>query len=289
MEPIISVQNLVAHYGTRPVLQGVSMDVHRGQTMVILGGSGSGKSTLLRHIVGLETPTSGFVYIMGHDFCRLPERELNQIRRKMGMSFQGSAMFNSMTVGDNVALPLREHTELEESTIQIITRMKLEQVGLAGFENYMPSQLSGGMKKRAAVARAMAMDPEILLFDEPSAGLDPIIAAGIDELIVKLKQAFGMTIVVVTHELASAFLIADRITMVHKGRVIASGTREEIQGSTQPRVRQFLDRVPDDESLEASDYVQALLGTEGDAGRNGKTAESARPELQKRAGSAGSI
>ena len=289
MEPIISVQNLVAHYGTRLVLQGVSMDVHRGQTMVILGGSGSGKSTLLRHIVGLETPTSGTVYIMGHDFCRLPERELNQIRRKIGMSFQGSAMFNSMTVGDNVALPLREHTELEESTIQIITRMKLEQVGLAGFEDYMPAQLSGGMKKRAAVARAMAMDPEILLFDEPSAGLDPIIAAGIDELIVKLKQAFGMTIVVVTHELASAFLIADRITMVHKGRVIASGAREEIRGSTQPRVRQFLDRVPDDESLEASDYVQSLLGTEGESGRNDRAAESASPKLQKRAGSAGSV
>ena len=289
MEPIISVQKLVAHYGTRPVLHGVSMEVHRGQTMVILGGSGSGKSTLLRHIVGLEKPTSGSVYVMGHAFCRLQERELNQIRRKMGMSFQGSAMFNSMTVGDNVALPLREHTELEESTIQIITRMKLEQVGLVGFENYMPAQLSGGMKKRAAVARAMAMDPEILLFDEPSAGLDPIIAAGIDELIVKLKQAFGMTIVVVTHELASAFLIADHITMLEKGQIIARGTREEIQGSTHPRVRQFLDRVPEDASLEASDYVQALLGTGGESGRNDKTAEPAGPELRGRAGSAGSL
>ena len=230
MEPIISAQSLVSHYGTRLVLDRVSMEVQRGETMVILGGSGSGKSTLVRHLVGLERPTSGSVCIMGHDICRLPERELNQIRRRMGMSFQGSALFNSMTVGDNVALPLREHTELEESTIQIIARMKLEQVGLAGFDSYMPAQLSGGMKKRAGVARAMAMDPEILLFDEPSAGLDPIIAAGIDDLIVKLKQAFGMTIVVVTHELASAFLIADRITVLDKGRIIASGTREGNSG-----------------------------------------------------------
>ena len=287
MEPIISAQSLVSHYGTRLVLDRVSMEVQRGETMVILGGSGSGKSTLVRHLVGLERPTSGSVCIMGHDICRLPERELNQIRRRMGMSFQGSALFNSMTVGDNVALPLREHTELEESTIQIIARMKLEQVGLAGFDSYMPAQLSGGMKKRAGVARAMAMDPEILLFDEPSAGLDPIIAAGIDDLIVKLKQAFGMTIVVVTHELASAFLIADRITVLDKGRIIASGTREEIQVSTQPRVRQFLDRVPDTETVPGEDYIQTLLGASGEPDQEGKTGKPAGSAL--RAGSAGSL
>jgi len=163
-----------------------------------------------------------------------------------------------MTVGENVALPLREHTELEESTIEIIVRMKLEQVGLAGFEDYLPSQLSGGMKKRAAVARAMAMDPEILFFDEPSAGLDPIIAAGIDNLIVKLKEAFRITIVVVTHELASAFLIADRLVLIDKGNIVALGTKEELRSSAHPRVRQFLDRVPEPEVSEELDYLQML-------------------------------
>jgi len=260
MEVVVSVEGLVTHYGQRLILDRVSMEARRGETMVILGGSGSGKSTLLRHIVGLEKPTSGVIRIFGKDIGKLSEEEFNQIRRKMGMSFQGSALFNSMTVGDNVALPLREHTDLEESTIQIMTRMKLEQVGLAGCENHMPSELSGGMKKRAGVARALAMDPEVLLFDEPSAGLDPVIAAGIDELIVKLKAAFGMTIIVVTHELASAFLIADHITVLDKGRVIAAGTREEIQASQHPRVRQFLDRRPDSEMPAGERYVQELLG-----------------------------
>ena len=255
----IAIRDLVTHYGQRKVLYGINLDIRRGETMVILGGSGSGKSTLIRHIVGLEHPTSGSIYVFGHDICRLSEQEFNQIRRKIGMSFQGSALFNSMTIGENVALPLREHTELEEPTIRIMTRMKLEQVGLAGFEEYFPSQLSGGMKKRAGVARALAMDPEILLFDEPSAGLDPIIAAGIDDLIVKLKSAFQMTIVVVTHELASAFLIADRITVLDKGRLIATGIKKEIKASAHPRVRQFLDRVPDQEKEAAEDYLDSLL------------------------------
>ncbi len=265
--PIISVKNLVTHYGDRQVLHDVNMDVQRGETMVILGGSGSGKSTLLRHIVALERPTSGSIHIMGQDICSIREDQLNDLRRKMGLSFQGSALFNSMSVGDNVALPLREHTKLEESTIQIMTRLKLEQVGLAGFEDYMPAQLSGGMKKRAGVARAMAMDPEILLFDEPSAGLDPVIAAGIDDLILKVKSAFGMTIVVVTHELASAFLIADRITVLDKGRIIANGTREEIRASTHVRVRQFLDRVPDSEKA-GDAYVETLVSGEGAPAEN---------------------
>jgi phospholipid/cholesterol/gamma-HCH transport system ATP-binding protein len=178
----------------------------------------------------------------------------------MGISFQSGALFGSMTVGENVALPLREHTQLDESTIEIMVRLKLEQVGLSGYEDYMPSQLSGGMKKRAAIARAMAMDPEILFFDEPSAGLDPIIAAGIDELLLKLKEAFKMTIVVVTHELASAFLIADRMILVDKGNVVALGTPAEMKASTQPRVRQFLDRVPEPEMAREMDYLQILTG-----------------------------
>jgi len=257
-EPIISLRDLRVSYGDREILHGISFDVLSSETLVILGGSGSGKSTLLRTLVGLEKPTSGEILIKGRDLAKASASEMDEIRRKMGMSFQGGALFGSMTVGENVALPLREHTRLENSTIEIILRLKLEQVGLEGFEYYVPSQLSGGMKKRAAVARALAMDPEILLFDEPSAGLDPIIAAGIDQLIVQLKRAFRMTIIVVTHELASAFLIADRMLLIDKGNVIALGTREEIRGSTQPRVRQFLDRIAEPEISGEMDYLQML-------------------------------
>jgi len=255
---VISTRDLHVNYGTREILHGINFDVRRGETVVILGGSGSGKSTLLRTLVGLEAPSSGHIWIKGRDMASTPRAELDEIRKKIGMSFQGGALFGSLTVGENVALPLKEHTKLEESTIEIILRLKLDQVGLAGFEDYMPSQLSGGMKKRAAVARALAMDPEILFFDEPSAGLDPIIAAGIDELILELKKAFRMTIIVVTHELASAFLIADRMVLVDKGYVVAMGTTEEMRASNHPRVRQFLDRVAEPEVAHELDYLQML-------------------------------
>jgi phospholipid/cholesterol/gamma-HCH transport system ATP-binding protein len=261
----LSVRNLRVRYGDREILHGVSFDVPRGQTLVILGGSGSGKSTLLRTLVGLERPSAGEIWINGQNISKISNEQLDDIRKKMGLSFQGGALFGSMTVGENVALPLREHTHLEESTIGIIVRLKLEQVGLAGFENYNPSQLSGGMKKRAAVARALSMDPEILFFDEPSAGLDPIIAAGIDNLILKLQKAFRMSIVVVTHELASAFLIADRMLLINKGDIIAQGTKEEMQNSTQPRVRQFLDRIAEPEVEGEMDYLQMLTGETPDA------------------------
>src|ERR1700752_3425249 len=254
----ISVRDLRVNYGAHEILHGISFDVHRGETLVILGGSGSGKSTLLRTLVGLEKPSSGEIWIKGKDMAKISHDEMDEIRKRMGMSFQGSALFGSMTVGENVALPLREHTKLEDSTIEIMLRLKLEQVGLAGFEYYMPSQLSGGMMKRAAVARAMAMDPEILFFDEPSAGLDPIIAAGIDQLIVELKKAFRMTIIVVTHELASAYLIADRMVLIDKGNIVAVGTTEEMRSSVNPRVRQFLDRVPEPDVEGEMDYLQAL-------------------------------
>jgi len=225
---------------------------------VIMGGSGSGKSTLVRTLIGLEKPSAGHVSIMGKDVAAIGEAELDEVRKKIGMSFQGGALFGSMTVGENVGLPLREHTKLEDSTIEIMVRLKLEQVGLEGFEYYMPSQLSGGMRKRAAVARALAMDPEILFFDEPSAGLDPIIAAGIDQLILELRRAFHMTILVVTHELASAFLIANRIVLIDRGNILAIGTTAEMQSSSEPRVRQFLDRVPEIETARESDYLRAL-------------------------------
>jgi phospholipid/cholesterol/gamma-HCH transport system ATP-binding protein len=257
-EPMISVRDLHVKYGTTEILHGVSFDVRRGETLVIMGGSGSGKSTLVRTLIGLEKPSSGHVLIKGKDVAAIGEAELDEVRKKIGMSFQGGALFGSMSVGENVGLPLREHTKLEDSTIEIMVRLKLEQVGLEGFEYYMPSQLSGGMRKRAAVARALAMDPEILFFDEPSAGLDPIIAAGIDQLILELKRAFHMTILVVTHELASTFLIADRIVLIDRGNILAIGTTAEMQSSTQPRVRQFLDRVPEIETARESDYLRAL-------------------------------
>ena len=257
-EPVISLRNLRVSYGDREILHGVTFDVLQGETLVILGGSGSGKSTLLRTLVGLEKPTAGQISIKGRDLAKTSAAEMDEIRRKIGMSFQGGALFGSMTVGENVALPLREHTRLEDSTIEVMLRLKLQQVGLEGFEYYAPSQLSGGMKKRAAVARALAMDPEILFFDEPSAGLDPIIAAGIDELILELKRAFRMTIIVVTHELASAFLIADRMLLIDKGNIVAIGTTEEMRSSAQPRVRQFLDRVPEPEISGEMDYLQML-------------------------------
>jgi len=254
--PAISLRDLRVSYGEIEILHGIQFDVIAGETLVILGGSGSGKSTLLRTIVGLEKPTSGQIWINGVEITAVSEAELYKIRKKTAISFQGGALFGSMTVGENVALPLREHTKLEDSTIEIMLRLKLEQVGLAGFEYHMPSQLSGGMKKRAAVARALAMDPEILFFDEPSAGLDPIIAAGIDHLILGLKRAFRMTIVVVTHELASAFLIADRMVLLDKGNIVAIGTTKEIRSSVHPRVRQFLDRVPELDVEGEIDYLQ---------------------------------
>jgi len=262
----IAIRNLAASFGAREILNDINLDILRGETFVILGGSGCGKSTLLRMIVGLMRPTRGQIWINGLDITQLSEEEFNELRKKIGMAFQNSALFNSMTVGENVALPLREHTDLEDSTIQIMTRIKLDQVGLSGCDPLMPSQLSGGMRKRAGIARAMAMDPEILLFDEPSAGLDPIIAAGIDELILKLKQAFRMTIVLVTHELASAFLLADRIAMLDKGAILFVGTPEEFRSCMIPRVRQFLERRADEESQDVEQYLRSLTREASPAG-----------------------
>jgi phospholipid/cholesterol/gamma-HCH transport system ATP-binding protein len=258
-DPIISIRNLQTHYGPRQILKDINLDIYRSETMVILGRSGCGKSTLLRHIIGLAKPTSGQIVIKGHDIVQLSEDEMTPVLRKIGMLFQGAALFNSMSVGENVALPLREHTQLEPTTIKIMTRMKLEQVGLGGFEDFMPAQLSGGMKKRAGLARAIAMDPEILFCDEPSAGLDPVVAMGIDKLILKLNQAFKMTIVVVTHELASVFEIADRIAMLHNGAVEAIGTPEELRANPNPIVQQFLNREADADELDREKYLRSLV------------------------------
>lgn len=256
--PLISVQDVRVQFGDREVLKNVNLDIYAGDTMVILGGSGSGKTTLLRNIMALNRPDSGHIYFKGIDITTCSAEQLSEMRKVMGVSFQSAAMFNSMTVGDNVALPLREHTKLAEPTIRLMTQMKLGQVGLGGVEDLLPSQLSGGMRKRASVARALAMDPEILVFDEPSAGLDPIIAAGIDELILDLKEAFKMTIIIVTHEMTSAFMIADRMCMLYKGEIVAEGSAEEIQGSQHPRVRQFLERRADEPDNDGPNFVTGI-------------------------------
>jgi phospholipid/cholesterol/gamma-HCH transport system ATP-binding protein len=227
-------------------LDGLNLDVERGETMVLLGGSGSGKSTLLRQIIGLERPKSGSVVVKGVDITRCSPAELKEVRHSIGVAFQSAALFNSLSVENNVALPLREHTRLAPSIISLMVWMKLAVVGLADFGKLLPQELSGGMKKRGAVARALALDPEILVLDEPSAGLDPIVAAELDELILLLKQAFQMTVIVVTHEMPSALRIADRIAMLHKGKFIAVGTKDAVGTSQDPRVRHFLDRIPED-------------------------------------------
>ena len=242
---IISIRDLVVEYDHRRVLDGLELDVEPGEIMVLLGGSGSGKSTLLRQILGLEHPNSGSIVIKGTDITRCSPADLTKVHRNLGVAFQSAALFNSLSIEENVALNLREHTALAPTIIDLIVWMKLAIVGLADFGKLHPQELSGGMKKRAAVARALALDPEILVFDEPSAGLDPIVAAELDELILFLKNTFKITALVVTHELSSAFRIADRIAMLSNGKFLAVGTRAEIKASQHPQIKQFLNGIPD--------------------------------------------
>lgn len=261
-DPIIVVEDLVVRYGERTVLDGISFEVRQGEVFVILGGSGSGKTTLLRNLVGLMRPAAGRILIKGEDFTAMSEDERIEQRKNIGMCFQGSALLQSISLADNVALPLREHTKLEESTIDIMTKIKLELVGLGGCEQFLPSELSGGMRKRAGIARAMAMDPEIIFYDEPSAGLDPIVAAGIDQLIRKMQETFKLTSVVVTHEMESVKLIADTVCMLKGGRVVGIGALEDLERSDHPYVRQFFARRPDDDEAGDSAYARALTGLE---------------------------
>ena len=260
-DAVISIRGVSMSYGARPVLEGVDLDVCRGEILVLLGGSGSGKTTLLKHVLGLAKPEAGSITINGVDITCCSQSELGAVRRRIGVAFQGGALFNSMSVEDNVALPLRELTRLADSTIRLMVWMNLIAVGLSDAGSLYPPELSGGMKKRAALARAMALDPEILILDEPSAGLDPIVSAGLDELILFLNRTFGVTILVVTHELESAFHIADRVAMLYQGRLITVDRKEQFAGHAHPRIRQFLDRQPDAmPRVAAEKFIASYLG-----------------------------
>jgi phospholipid/cholesterol/gamma-HCH transport system ATP-binding protein len=256
---VVEVEGLVTHYGERQILNGVSLSVREGEVLVIMGASGSGKSTLLRYLLALERPTAGTVRVLGQDVFNCAPSEMYELRKEIGVAFQQGALFSSMTVGDNIRLPLREHTDLDAKTIRIMARLKLEVVNLAGFENLMPSELSGGMLKRAALARAVIMDPKLLFCDEPSAGLDPAVAAALDELILRLRTALGMTVVIITHELESAFKIADRIVVLDEGDILTIGTVDEVKNCDNERVQNLLNRRIKVEELDPDAYLRRLL------------------------------
>ena len=259
--PVIQVRDLTSHYGEYRVLHKINLDVYPREIVAIMGHSGSGKTTLFRHLLGLKAASSGDVNILGQDLSALRKKELYALRRKIGVAFQNGALFSSLNVRDNVALPLREHTRLDNNTIRIMTRMKLDFMKLAEFEELMPSQLSGGMLKRAGLARAVVMDPQLLFFDEPSAGLDPVTSAGLDKLILDLRDALGMTIVIITHELQSVFNVADRITVLDHGEQIMTGTQAEVRAHDDPRIVNMLNRKPQDEKFDAEAYIERLTKT----------------------------
>ena len=247
---MIKLENLCKSYNDKVVLNNINLEIADGETLAIIGGSGSGKSTLLRLMIGLIKPTSGHIWLEGKDLAVMNEKELDEIRLHMGMVFQYSALFDSMTVGDNVAFGLREHTDYSEKEISAIVKDKLEVVGLPGTAAMMPDELSGGMKKRVSLARAIAFGPEIIFYDEPSSGLDPIMTDKIDDLIISTQKRLGVTSVVVTHDMASAVKIADRIAMVHEGELIAVDTVDNFRRINEPRVRAFLRELYIDEGVQ---------------------------------------
>jgi phospholipid/cholesterol/gamma-HCH transport system ATP-binding protein len=248
-EPLIQVRDLVAGYGEEVILEGISFDVFEGEIFVVLGGSGCGKSTLLKHLVGLYPPLSGRIIIDGEDISGRNPAALQKVLRRIGVLYQSSALLGSMTIAENVALPIAEYIDLDPAALSSLVRMKLNLVGLEGYENHLPSEISGGMKKRAGLARAMALNPKILFFDEPSAGLDPITSAGIDNLIIHLNRSLGTSMVIVTHELPSIFAVAHRVIMLDKRTkgIIAEGDPKQLRDhSNDPAVRHFFNREPED-------------------------------------------
>ncbi|HOX36521.1 MAG TPA: ABC transporter ATP-binding protein [Candidatus Brocadiia bacterium] len=256
-ETVVEVRDLVVKYEKREILHRVSLDVYGQECLAIMGQSGCGKTTLLRTIIGLVKPTSGIVKVHGRDVGGMSRREYREFCQTFGMLFQGGALFQSMNILDNVAFPVREHTRLADSVIKIMARMKLELVGLEDAEKLLPSELSGGMRRRAGLARALVMDPKLVFLDEPTSGLDPVIAAGIDELILKIKRAFQTTVVIVTHDIESGFRVADRMCIVQGGNIVAIGAPEEIKKSEHPYVKRFLNRQP--EEFEKDDQYIARL------------------------------
>ena len=265
--PILEVRDLVKGFGTRLILNGVSFHVLRGETLVIMGGSGCGKSTLLRHLIGAIQPDSGSVRLFGEDITRLPGPELDAIRRRFGVLFQSGALLQSLTVGENVALPIQEHSHVDDTIVDLMVKMKLELVGLTGFEDLKPAEISGGMKKRVALARALALDPELLFSDEPTSGLDPVMTAVVDKLTQDLTRKLGMTAVVVTHDMTSAFRIGTRMIMLgtgaRQGKIIAEGTPQEILHHPDPMLQQFIKGEADGPiplRLSKGDYLKRLLG-----------------------------
>jgi phospholipid/cholesterol/gamma-HCH transport system ATP-binding protein len=266
-EPIIEVRDLRKQLGGRMVTNGVSFKVFRGETMIIMGGSGCGKSTLLRQIIGSIKPTSGSIKIFGEEITQMDETQLGRIRRRFGMLFQSGALLQSLTVGENVALPILEHSRVDAEIVELMVKMKLELVGLTGFEDLKPAEISGGMKKRVALARALALDPELLFSDEPTSGLDPVMTAVVDELTRDLTRKLGMTAVVVTHDMTSAFRIGTKMIMLgsgpQQGTILAIGTPEEIQRNRDPMLQQFIKGEADGPipfRLSKGDYLKKLLG-----------------------------
>jgi len=239
-QPVISLQGIHKAFGEKVVLDGLSLDVNKGESVVIVGGSGTGKSVTLKHIIGLLKPDAGHVFIDGTDLCCLSVVELNRIRRRFGMSFQEGALFDSMSVFENVAFPLRRHTKMTGDEIRERVRECLEQVHLPGVENKKPSELSGGMRRRVGFARAISLAPEILLFDEPTTGLDPVMSDVVADLIVEMDRTLDTTTVTITHDMKVAFKIADTVAMLHKGRLVEVGTPEEFRSSSNPYVEQFV-------------------------------------------------
>ena len=255
---VLEVSNLNTWYGNKKILSDINLNVSHKEIMVIMGHSGSGKSTLLRYILGLEKTKTGLIRLLDKEVSKLNKKDLYKLRKRIGVAFQNGALFSSMTVRENIELPLHENTELDEKTIHIMTRLKLELMQLSSTESLMPSELSGGMLKRAGLARAVIMDPELLFFDEPSAGLDPITSAHLDNLILQLRDALNMSIIVVTHDLESAFKIADRITVLDKGKIIMVGDKGAIKKSRDARIINMLERRAITNNIDADDYLNRL-------------------------------